>query len=79
MPSGGSVPAEVLSKADSVVVVPKLKKGGFIVGASGGRGPTSCRSGADFSGKWSPPAMYTASGASVGLQAGGLPVTVSSC
>jgi len=71
MLSSGSVPADVLAKADCVVVVPNLKKGGFIVGGSGGRGPMSCRTGADFSGKWSPPAMYTASGMSVGLQAGG--------
>ncbi|HXJ92942.1 MAG TPA: lipid-binding SYLF domain-containing protein [Terriglobia bacterium] len=71
MLSGGSVPADVLAKADCVVVVPNLKKGGFIVGGSGGRGPMSCRSGDDFSGKWSAPAMYTASGMSVGLQAGG--------
>ena len=71
MLSGGAVPADVLAKADCVVVVPKLKKGGFIVGGSGGRGPMSCRTGDDFSGKWSAPAMYTSSGVSVGLQAGG--------
>jgi lipid-binding SYLF domain-containing protein len=71
MLSGGAVPADVLAKADCVVVIPKLKKGGFIVGGSGGRGPMSCRTGADFGGKWSPPAMYTTSGMSVGLQAGG--------
>jgi lipid-binding SYLF domain-containing protein len=71
MLSGGSVPADVLSKADCVVVIPNLKKGGFIIGGSGGRGPLSCRTGDNFSGKWSPPAMYTASGMSVGLQAGG--------
>src|SRR5215831_14310847 len=65
MLSGGSVPADVLAKASCVVVVPKLKKGGFIVGGSGGRGPMSCRTGADFSGKWSPPAMYTSGGMSV--------------
>jgi SH3 domain-containing YSC84-like protein 1 len=71
MLSANNVPADVLAKADCVVVIPNLKKGGFIVGGSGGRGPMSCRSGADFSGKWSPPAMYTASGMSAGLQAGG--------
>jgi lipid-binding SYLF domain-containing protein len=71
MLSGGAVPADVLAKADCVLVVPKLKKGGFIVGGHGGRGPMSCRTGTDFTGKWSPPAMYTAGGMSVGLQAGG--------
>jgi lipid-binding SYLF domain-containing protein len=71
MLSGGAVPADVLAKSDCVIVVPKFKKGSFIVGGSGGRGPMSCRTGADFSGKWSPPAMYTSGGISVGLQAGG--------
>jgi SH3 domain-containing YSC84-like protein 1 len=71
MLSGGSVPSDVVAKADCVVVVPNLKKGSFIVGAHGGRGPMSCRTGADFSGKWSPPAMYSTGGMSVGLQAGG--------
>ena len=71
MLSAKDVPADVLAKANCVVVIPKFKKGGFIVGGSGGRGPMSCRTGEDFSGKWSAPAMYTGSGVSVGLQAGG--------
>jgi len=71
MLSAKDVPADVLAKADCVVVIPNFKKGGLIIGGSGGRGPMSCRTGDDFSGKWSAPAMYTASGVSVGLQAGG--------
>jgi len=71
MLSSGAVPGDVLAKADCVVVIPNLKKGGFIVGGSGGRGPMSCRTGENFSGKWSAPAMYTAGGMSFGLQAGG--------
>jgi len=71
MLSGGAVPADVLAKADCVIVIPKYKKGSFIVGGSGGRGPMSCRTGAGFGGKWSPPAIYTSGGMSVGLQAGG--------
>jgi SH3 domain-containing YSC84-like protein 1 len=71
MLSGGAVPADVVAKADCVVVIPNMKKGSFIVGGSGGRGPMSCRTGADFSRKWSPPAMYSTGGMSVGLQAGG--------
>jgi len=71
MLSGGAVPTDVLGKANCVVVIPKYKKGSFIVGGSGGRGPMSCRTGSDFGGKWSPPAMYTSGGMSVGLQAGG--------
>jgi len=63
MLSGKDVPADTLAKAYCVVVLPNVKKGGFIVGGSGGRGPMSCRTGADFSGKWSPPAMYSVGGA----------------
>jgi lipid-binding SYLF domain-containing protein len=71
MLSKEDVPADTLAKAYCVVVLPNVKKGGFIVGGTGGRGPMSCRTGADFSGKWSPPAMYSVGGVSVGLQAGG--------
>ena len=65
------VPADVLGKADCVLVLPNVKKGGFVVGGSGGRGAMSCRTGKDFSGKWSAPAMYHIGGVSVGLQIGG--------
>src|SRR4026209_1158128 len=37
------IPGEVLSKAACVVVVPGMKKGGFIIGGSFGRGVISCR------------------------------------
>jgi lipid-binding SYLF domain-containing protein len=62
---------DVLSKADCVLILPNVKKFGFGVGGSGGRGPLLCRSGEDFKGKWSTPAMYSVGGASIGLQAGG--------
>jgi SH3 domain-containing YSC84-like protein 1 len=65
------VPADVLARADCVVVLPSVKKFGFGVGGSGGRGPMVCRGGKNFSGKWSAPAMYTIGGASFGLQVGG--------
>ncbi len=65
------VPASVLSKADCVIVLPSVKKFAVGVGGSGGRGPMSCRSGDNFNGKWSPPAMYSIAGASAGLQIGG--------
>ena len=71
MLSAKDVPADVLAKADCVMVVPNFKKFGFGIGGSGGRGPMSCRTGDDFRGKWSPPAMYSVGGASVGLQVGG--------
>ena len=61
----------LLSKADCVLILPGVKKLGFGVGGTGGRGPLLCRRGQDFIGKWSAPAMYSIGGASIGLQAGG--------
>jgi len=60
----------LLSKADCVLILPGVKKVGFGVGGSGGRGPLLCRGGQNFEGKWSSPAMYSVGGASVGLQVG---------
>src|SRR5580692_11626146 len=66
-----SISPTVLSKADCVLILPNVKKFGFGIGGSGGRGPLLCRSGQDFKGKWSAPAMYSVGGASIGLQVGG--------
>jgi SH3 domain-containing YSC84-like protein 1 len=71
MLSGTNVPSDVLAQADCIIVLPGVKKVGFGIGGSGGRGPMSCRGGKGFGGKWSAPAMYTIGGASVGLQIGG--------
>ena len=61
----------LLSKADCVLILPGVKKFGFGVGGSGGRGPLLCRRGENYDGKWSAPSMYSGGGASVGLQVGG--------
>lgn len=66
-----AIPKHVLAKANCVLILPGVKKFGFGVGGSGGRGPLLCRSGRNFSGRWSAPAMYSIGGASVGLQLGG--------
>ena len=66
-----NVPPDLLSKAKCVLILPGVKKFGFGVGGSGGRGPLLCRTGQNFDGKWSTPAMYSVGGASVGLQVGG--------
>lgn len=66
-----SIPQDVLKKADCVIVLPNVKKFSFGVGGTGGRGPMSCRTGANHKGKWSAPAMYTLGGASLGFQVGG--------
>ena len=68
-PSG--VPISVLNKAECVIVLPSVKKGGFIVAASYGRGVMTCRGGENFNGPWSAPTMMQSSGGSFGLQAGG--------
>jgi len=71
MLNGNNVPADVLAKADCVMVLPNVKKFGVGIGGSGGRGPMICRKGKTFNGKWSAPAMYSVGGVSAGLQIGG--------
>jgi len=69
--ASNGIPRKLLNKADCVVVLPAVKKAGFIVGGQYGKGVMSCRSGATFNGKWSAPVMMQSSGGSFGLQAGG--------
>jgi SH3 domain-containing YSC84-like protein 1 len=70
MPDKG-IPRDLLNKAECVVVFPSVKKAGFIIGASYGRGAIVCRTGHDFNGPWSAPAMFALEGGSFGLQIGG--------
>jgi lipid-binding SYLF domain-containing protein len=65
------IPQGLLDKAECVVIFPSVKKAGFVVGASYGRGVISCRTGTDFAGPWSAPAMFALEGGSFGLQIGG--------
>lgn len=65
------IPPSVLAKADCIMILPSVKKFAVGIGGTGGRGPLSCREGNGFTGKWSPPAMYSIGGASAGLQIGG--------
>jgi lipid-binding SYLF domain-containing protein len=69
--SESGVPISVLNKADCIIVIPSLKKGGFIIAAEYGRGVMTCRGGESFDGPWSAPTMMQSSGGSVGFQAGG--------
>lgn len=69
--ASSGIPTNLLNKAYCVIVLPSVKKGGFIVGAQYGKGVMTCRSGADFTGNWSAPIMMQSSGGSFGLQAGG--------
>ena len=65
------IPRDLLNKAECVVVFPSVKKAAFVVGASYGRGVMTCRSGEDFRGPWTAPAMFAIEGGSFGLQIGG--------
>jgi lipid-binding SYLF domain-containing protein len=70
MPEKG-IPKDLLDKAECVVVFPSVKKAGLGIGASYGRGAILCRTGEDFRGPWSAPAMFALEGASIGFQIGG--------
>jgi lipid-binding SYLF domain-containing protein len=58
--------AQLLRQARAVFIVPKLIKGGFIVGGEGGNGVMMVHN----KGGWSAPAFYAIGAASFGLQAG---------
>ena len=66
-----SIPKDLLDKSVCVMVIPAVKKGAFIVGASYGRGAITCRSGDNYDGPWSAPAMYRLIGGNFGFQIGG--------
>jgi lipid-binding SYLF domain-containing protein len=63
-----AIPQDLLERAHCVVIVPGMKKAGFIVGAKYGKGFISCRN-AQRTG-WSNPAALRVEGGSVGLQIG---------
>jgi len=60
------IPDSVWSKAHCVVVIPDLKKAGFIVGGEHGSGVMSCRN----ANAWGPPVFMELTKGSAGLQAG---------
>ena len=65
------IPADILNKAECVIVLPSVIKFAIGFGGSYGRGVMTCRSGTNFSGPWSAPAMMALEGGSFGLQLGG--------
>ncbi len=65
------IPADILDKAECVIVLPSVMKFAIGFGGSYGRGVMSCRSGKDFNGRWSAPSMIALEGGSFGLQLGG--------
>jgi lipid-binding SYLF domain-containing protein len=60
------IPEAIWSKAECVIVIPSLKKAGFIVGGETGSGVMSCRQASH----WSTPVFMELTKGSVGLQAG---------
>ena len=65
----GKAVRDLLKKAKGVYIAPRVLRGAFIVGVSGGSGVLLTRGGGP--GKWNGPAFYTIGEASFGLQAGG--------
>ena len=62
------IPQHILDRAEAIVVIPSLVKGGFILGAQHGRGVMSVRD--RETGKWSDPGFVALTGGSVGWQIG---------
>jgi lipid-binding SYLF domain-containing protein len=60
------IPDSIWSKAHCVVVIPDLKKAGFIVGGEHGSGVMSCKN----ANAWGPPVFMELTKGSAGLQAG---------
>jgi lipid-binding SYLF domain-containing protein len=63
-----SIPQDLLNKSHCIILVPGLKKGGFVVAAKYGRGFAVCR-GAGRTG-WGAPGAVRIEGGSIGLQIG---------
>jgi SH3 domain-containing YSC84-like protein 1 len=63
------IPQDLFGSAACVIVIPNLKKGGFIVGAKYGRGFISCRKPSGVG--WSAPGGLKAEGGSFGFLIGG--------
>jgi SH3 domain-containing YSC84-like protein 1 len=72
--SDKGIPEDLIRKAQCIVVIPGLKKGGFIIGAKYGKGFISCRHPSDAG--WTSPAAVRIGGGSVGFQAGATEVDV---
>ena len=61
-----SIPRSLLRQAQAIAVFTNVKKGGFIIGGTGGDGVIARRTGKT----WGPPVYYDLGGANVGLQIG---------
>jgi lipid-binding SYLF domain-containing protein len=66
--SDRGIPQDLIDKARCVVVIPGMKKAGFIFGAEEGRGFAVCRR--EGGSRWSAPAAMRSEGGSFGFQIG---------
>src|SRR5712671_585812 len=66
--SDKGVPQDLLNRSQCVILIPGLKKGGFVFGAKYGRGFAMCRRAGGAG--WSAPAAMRIEGGSVGFQIG---------
>jgi len=62
-----AIPDSIMSGAKCIAIIPSTLKGGFLFGASYGKGVATCRTATG----WSAPAFFKATGGSFGFQAGG--------
>jgi lipid-binding SYLF domain-containing protein len=65
------IPQDLLDKAECVIILPSVLKFAIGIGGSYGRGVMTCRSGKNFTGRWSAPAMFALEGGNIGFQLGG--------
>jgi lipid-binding SYLF domain-containing protein len=66
----GEIHKNILDKSLCVLVYPGVKKVGVGIGVTYGRGVIVCRTGADMTGAWGAPSMYSLDVGSVGAQLG---------
>jgi len=62
-----AIPDSIMSGAKCIAIIPSTLKGGFIFGASYGKGVATCRTATG----WSAPAFFKVTSGSFGFQAGG--------
>jgi len=63
-----AIPEYILERAEAIVVIPTLVKGGFVLGAEHGKGVMSIRD--RQKGTWSVPSFVTVTGGTIGWQIG---------
>lgn len=67
MDDEAGIPEALLEKAEAVVIIPKLRKGGLVIGGKFGKGIAVIK---NKDGSWSDPAFLKITGGSIGFQVG---------